>query len=382
MKKRIAFLLAALLLIGMLAACGQGASSAPASASAPPAEGSSAAGGSGPASEPAAPVDDQNFNPDEVDGIEIGQLRTELGPVPAPEGSVQLGAVAKAFENEYWRTLKEGYEHAATVLQDAGYDVTVDVRSAQGESDEQGQLSIVMDMINKQYDGLLLSPISDGNLVPGVDEALKAGIPVVNVNDGLIANAPNFVGPKAIQNGELAAEWISEKLGGEGEVAIVIGMPKAFAARQRTAGFEQWMAANAPGISIVEKQNADWDRSKAKDLADTWIKQHPDLKAIFCNNDTMALGVVEAVKASGREILVVGVDGIGEAYDSIRAGELSATIDSFPYYKAQIATEATLRVLGGQEVPRVIWTPQALIDSENVDTPAAEIIGWEEAEYA
>ena len=153
--------------------------------------------------------------------------------------------------------------------------------SAQGENDEQGQLSIVKDMINKKYTGLLLSPISDGNLTPGVEDAKKAGIPVINVNDGLIANADSFVGPKADQNGELAAEWIADKLGGKGKVAIVIGMPKAFAARQRTEGFENWMAANAKDIEIVAKQNADWDRQKSKDLADTWIKQYPDLNASF-----------------------------------------------------------------------------------------------------
>lgn len=325
---------------------------------------------------------DQNFNPDEADGLTYKEMVEKLGAIPAPKNSLKIGAVAKSFENEYWRTLKEGYEVSQTVLQNAGYDVTIDVRSAQGENDEQGQLSIAMDMINKEYDGLLFSPISDGNLVPAVDQALKDEIPVVNVNDGLIANAPNFVGPLAKQNGALAAEWIGEKIGGEGEVAIVIGMPKAFAARQRTTGFEEYMAENYPDIEIVAKQNADWDRSKAKDLADTWIKQNPDLKAIFCNNDTMALGVVEAVKASGKNILVVGVDGTGEAYESIRKGELSATIDSFPLYKAQIATEVTLRVLGGQEVPRVIWTPQALIDSENVDTPAEEIIDWQEQVFA
>lgn len=380
MKKTLALLLTATLCLGMAAGCSSNQNAQPTPATS--ATGEAPAGEKPAAPAPIAPVDAEGFNPDEVDGLEFKEMRTQFGEVPAPTAPLQLGAVAKAFENEYWRTLKEGYEQSQTVLQAAGYDVTIDVRSAQGENDEQGQLSIVMDMINKKYDGLLLSPISDGNLVPGVDDALKAGIPVTNVNDGLIANAPNFVGPKAIQNGELAAEWIASKLDGQGQVAIVIGMPKAFAARQRTAGFEQYMAANAPGIEIIEKQNADWDRSKAKDLADIWIKKHPDLKAIFCNNDTMALGVVEAVKASGLDILVVGVDGIGEAYDSIRAGDLSATVDSFPYYKAQIATECTLRILQGQELPRVIWTPQALIDSANVDTAATEIIGWEDATFS
>lgn len=327
---------------------------------------------------------DQNaaFNPDKEAGISIEELREQLGDVPKVEGEIKLGAVAKSFDNEYWRTLKEGYGEYQTKAAANGYNLIIDVSSAQGENDEQGQLSIVQSLINKKYNGLLLSPISDGNLTPGVEDAKKAGIPVVNVNDGLIANADSFVGPKADQNGELAAEWIAKKLGGSGQVAIVIGMPKAFAARQRTEGFETWMAEHAAGIEIVARQNADWDRQKSKDLADTWIKQYPDLDAIFCNNDTMALGVVEAVKASGKDILVVGVDGIGEAYDSIRKGELSATIDSFPFYKAQIAGEVMLRKLGGQEIPRVLWTPQALIDKDNVDVAAADVIGWADPVYA
>lgn len=321
------------------------------------------------------------FNPDDADGMNFKVMRVEFGKVPKLEGSVILGAVAKAFENEYWRTLREGYKAIEQKLQALGYDIKIEVRSAQNEGDEEGQLAIVKDMVNKKYTALLLSPISDGNLIPGVESAIEAGIPVINVNDGIIEIAPNFVGPRAIENGELAAEWIAKKLNGKGKVAIVIGMPKAFAARQRTIGFETWTNKNAPGIEIVEKQNADWDRLKAYDLADTWIKKYPDLKAIFCNNDTMALGVQEAVNNSGKEILVVGVDGIGEAYDSIKKGEMDATIDSFPLYKSQIAVELTLRVLGGQEIPRVVWTPQALIDSENVNTPAEEIIKWEEAEF-
>lgn len=321
------------------------------------------------------------FNPDEANGMNFDEMRAQFGKVPYSGDSLKLGAVAKAFENEYWRTLREGYLSIEKKLQALGYDIQIDVRSAQGEGDQQGQLAIVNNMVNQRYDALLLSPISDGNLVPGVENAQRYNIPVVNVNDGLIEIAPNFVGPRAIENGELAAAWIADKLGGEGKAAIVMGMPLAFAARQRTIGFETWMQENAPGIEIIAKQNADWDRLKAKNLAEIWIRQHKDLKAIFCNNDTMALGVQEAVNASGRDILVVGVDGIGEAYDSIRNGEMDATIDSFPFFKSQIATEATLRILGGQEIPRVVWTPQALIDSTNVDTPAEEIIGWTEAEF-
>ncbi|MGH4036403.1 MAG: sugar ABC transporter substrate-binding protein [Sphaerochaeta sp.] len=324
----------------------------------------------------------EGFNPDNEAGVTIEYIRESLGQkVPVPSGTLKMGAVAKSLTNEYWRTLKSGYEYAAEYAQENGIDMTMTVQAAMSENDEQGQLAILNNMINQKYTALLLSPISDGNLIPGVETANEKGIPVLNVNDGLIATAPYYVGPKALQNGELAAEWISNKIGAKGEVAIVIGMPKAFAARQRTLGFEDWIAANSPDIEIVAKQNADWDRNKAKDLASTWIKNYPELKAIFCNNDTMALGVVEAVADSGKDILVVGVDGIGEAYDSIRNGGLSATISSFPYYKAQVAVECAVRVLDGQDVPRVVWTPQALIDSTNVDEDGAEVINWVPTQY-
>lgn len=377
-------ILAAILAVSMAAAVSAcGGSSAPASS--PAAESTAAPASSSEASSAveSAPVNNDEFNPDNEAGVMIEDVRAQFGSeVPKPADGTKIGAVAKNFQNEYWRTLKEGYGEAEKNAKAAGWDITVDVQGALDENDEQGQLAIVNNMINKKYSALLLSPISDGNLVPGVESAIEKNIPVINVNDGLIKNAPNFVGPKADQNGELAAEWISGKLGGKGQVAVVIGMPKAFAARQRTLGFENWMAKNAPEIEVVAKQNADWDRNKAKELAATWIKTYPDLKAIFCNNDGMALGVVEAVKESGKEILVVGVDGIGEAYESIRKGELSATIDSFPFYKSQIAVECGLRTLAGQKLPRVIWTPQALIDSANVDTAAAELINWVPTEYA
>ena len=316
------------------------------------------------------------FNPDNEAGIMIDQIRSQFGPVPRLPNNLQIGAVAKQFQNEYWRTLREGYFEGARQANAAGVNFEIDVQAALDENDERGQLAIVNNMINRRYSMLLLSPIADGNLIPGVENAISRNIPVVNVNDGLIRIAPNFVGPKANQNGELAADWIGKKLNGQGEVAIVVGMPRAFAARQRTEGFKTWMARNYPGIRVVAEQNADWDRNRAMQIAATWIRNYPNLKAIFANNDGMALGVVEAVRASGRDILVVGVDGIGEAYDSIRAGHLDATIDSFPYYKSQIALEVGLRILGGQNLPRVIWTPQALIDSTNVNIPAAQIINW------
>jgi ribose transport system substrate-binding protein len=362
MKKRfLAILMAATMVVG-LAACGSSNSNS----------------GSADATDAAAETaDTAEFNPDKAeDAMTIEELREANGAEVPVKAGVKFGMVMKSLSNEFWRTLEEGYEAGA---KEAG--IEIDVQATTDEGDETGQQTMTETLTTQGVDALLMSPISDSNLTSAVESANDAGVLTVNVNDGLIAQAHHYVGPNAYQNGLLAAEWVSNKLGDEGQVGIVVGMAKAFAARERTAGFKDWIADNNSGLEVVAEQNADWDRQKAKELAATWIIQYPDMKAIFCNNDDMALGVVEAVDEAEADILVVGVDGIGEAYDSIRAGKLDATVDSFPYYMAQVATEVTLRALAGQDVPHVTATPQALIDSENVDKDAAEIIGWTDTKY-
>ena len=371
-KKILATLLASAMVFG-LAACGGSQSSASSSTTADSTatestkEDATAASG--------------EFNPDtDPSSQTIEQIRESLGAEVPVKAGLNLSAVEKSISNEFWRSLQEGYEKAEENV-DKVADITIDVEATTDEGDETGQQTMVENAVNQGVDAIMASPISDANLTTAVENAQDANIPVINVNDGLIAIADYYCGPNAYQNGYLAAEWVSKKLGDKGQVGIVVGMAKAFAARERTQGFKDWIADNNSGLEVVAEQNADWDRQKAKELAATWIIQNPDMKAIFCNNDDMALGVVEAVEEAEADILVVGVDGIGEAYDSIRAGKLDATVDSFPYYMAQVATEVTLRALAGQEVPHVTATPQALIDSENVDKNAAEIIGWTDTVY-
>lgn len=359
MKKRTIVLALALTMALSLTACG----GSPAASTPNSGSNASSSGGTQNAGE---------FNPDAAqDAMTIEELRAANGTEVAVPANADLGIVMKSLSNEFWRTLSEGYEKGA---EDAGIKITIDATTS--ENDEILQQTMTENFTTAGKTALLMSPISDSNLTAAVENANKAGILTMNVNDGLIAQADHFVGPNAYKAGQQAAEWISQQLGDQGEVAIVIGMPKAFAARQRTAGFKQWIADNNSGLTVVEEQNADWDRNQAKTIAANWIRNHPDLKGIFCNNDTMALGVVEAVKEANADILVVGVDGIGEAYESIRNGGMSATVDYFPYYMAQTAIECTLRALNGETLPSVVNTAQAIISSENVDEDPADIINW------
>lgn len=233
-------------------------------------------------------------------------------------------------------------------------------------------------MSNGDYDALMVAPISDTNLTAAIEAAQEAGIPMTYVND----KDANVDLPEVIayhkETAEMAAEWIATKLGGTGKVAVIQGLPTAEAARLRTDCFVDYMEANYPDIEVVAQQNADWDRTKAKDIATTIIQNNPDIGAFYANNDTMAMGVLEAVKEADLlgKVLVVGTDGTTEALDSIKAGELSATVNDFPYYQAQVAVEMLVRTLAGQDVPEKIYSPHAVIDSENCDLSNEEVLGW------
>lgn len=307
-------------------------------------------------------------------------LRETLPAIPKLEDTITLGFATKTFENEFWRMEKEGAEWGAQLFADAGYDLTIDVRGAQTETDEEGQLTLMLDMINKGYDALLVSGISESNLVPGYELAIEKGIDMTTVMDAFTPYATTTVGAWHYLAGYQAAEWIDKTIGGSGKVACITGLSQATAAQARTQGFQDYYAQNNPdNIEIVAIQNGDWDRQKAFNITETLLQQHPDLGGIYCNNDTMAMGGLEAIIASNSECVIVGTDGTSEAMESIKAGELDATIDFSPNVMAAIAVEMQVRKLAGQEVPKVIYAPQCVRDASNIALSFAEVFGYEYA---
>lgn len=274
-----------------------------------------------------------------------------------------MGGVSKTLTNEYWRSLGEGYVAFADQ-----HGVEVVYQAAQDEGDQLGQLAIAENLITQGYDALLFSPQTDANLVPAFETATGSGIPVLNVNDAVIPSASHYVGNVQKENGVRAANWMIEAYADGGKVAVIEGQPGVYAAGQRTAGFTETINA-AGNFNVVASVPANWSREQAFNAALTILQQHPDLKGFYANNDGMALGVVEAVKAAGKlgEVAVIGTDGISDAYASIKAGELTGTIDSFPVLTGEIAMEVALRLLNGDDLPRVVATPQALITGDNIE---------------
>lgn len=304
----------------------------------------------------------------ETDRVEWSQLDAKFGAVPAAPADTRVGGVSKTLTNEYWRSLGQGYEAYA---KKAGVEVVY--QAAQSEGDQLGQLSIAENLISQGFAALLLSPQTDNNLQPALESAEAQDVAVVNVNDAVIPGARHYVGNVQRDNGVRVARWFLENRPQGGKVAVIEGQAGVFAAGQRTKGFSETIVEGGK-FQVVASVPGNWDRQVAYDAASTILQQNPDLVGFYANNDGMALGVVEAVKAAGLQdkVVVFGTDGISDAYASIRAGELTGTVDSFPVLTGEVAMEVALRLVGKQELPRVVSTPQALITKDNVETFAAK----------
>ena len=300
----------------------------------------------------------------EPDRIDWSQLTAKFGPFPKLPSGTTAGAVSKTLTNEYWRLLGEGYQNFGKKV-----GVPVSYQAAQSEGDQLGQLSIAETMITQGASVLLVSPQTNSNLEPAMGEAKAAGIPVLNVNDAVIPMATHYVGNVQRDNGVRVGKWFLANRPQGGKVAVIEGQAGVYAAGQRTDGFKSTITAGGDKFQVVASVPGNWDRQLSYDAATTILQQHPDLIGFYCNNDTMALGVVEAVKNAGLlgKVVVFGTDGISDAYASIRAGELTGTVDSFPVLTGEVALEAALRIVAKEALPRVVATPQALITKENVE---------------
>jgi ribose transport system substrate-binding protein len=296
----------------------------------------------------------------EPDRTDWTQLDSKYGAMPKPDAKLKIGGVSKTLTNEYWRSLGQGYKNVA--------DKDGFTFAYQAAANELGQLSIAETLIAQGFNGLLVSPQTDANLQPAYDVAQSKGIAVVNVNDAVMPNAAHYVGNVQKDNGVRVAQWFIQHYPNGGSVAIIEGQPGVYAAGQRTKGFRETIAANGK-FKVVASVPANWSREKAYDAASTILQQYPDLIGFYANNDGMALGVVEAVRSAGKskQTAVFGTDGISDAYASIKRGELTGTVDSFPVLTGEVAMDVMLRLIAGQKISRVVSTPQALITKDNAD---------------
>ena len=251
--------------------------------------------------------------------------------VGTESGDAEYAVILKVLSSQFWQSMRDGIQAKADEL-----GIKVDIYAANTEDDVEGQVTLLENAISKGYKAIGVAPISNVNLNNAIADATEKGIKIVNIDEKVDMEAlaelggacTAYVATDNVGVGRMGAEYLIEQIGGEGEVAIVEGKAGAVSGENRRDGAKA--AFEEAGLTIVESQPADWDRTKAYDLATNYITAHPDLKAIYCCNDTMAMGVQEAVEASGKDIKVCGTDGNDDAIQSVADGKLCATVAQDP----------------------------------------------------
>jgi len=282
---------------------------------------------------------------------------------PGPTAERTIGVVLKAIDSEFWLAVRDGAQKAATEL---GVDVTV--LAPKSETDVEGQLNKIEDLIAQKVDGLAVAANDVESVIPTLERAAQRGIPFVTIDSD--ANAPSklsFIGTDNVYGGRLAGEYIVNALGGEGKVGLITGVPGQQSHIARRDGFLQ--ALEGSNLELVPPQPANSDRMMALNVMENLLESEPDLRAVFVTNATMSLGVSEAVKARKLEgeILLVGFDTSEEALGAVRSGEIDALIAQSPFNMGYLGVKKLVEHLDGKPIDKRIDTGTQVVTRENLD---------------
>jgi ribose transport system substrate-binding protein len=279
-----------------------------------------------------------------------------------------VALVMKSLANEFFKTMEEGAKAHHEQHQDQ-YDLKV--VGIKNETDVIQQIEYVEQMIAQGVDAIVIAPADSQALVSVCKRAMDAGIIVVNIDnkfDAEVLQDKNaqipFVGPDNRKGARLAGEHLARQLKAGDKVAIIEGAPNAYNGIQRKLGFEDAMRGG--NLTIVSSQTGYWETDTAQPIASALINGHPDLKAILCANDSMALGAVAALNAAGKlgRIHVVGFDNIAAVRELLKEGKILCTVDQHADKLALFGIEYALEMLQTRARIADKETPVDLITAE------------------
>jgi ribose transport system substrate-binding protein len=301
--------------------------------------------------------------------LAAGLVLLGCGTARAP-GKPRIALVMKSLANEFFKTMEDG-ARAHQQANAAEYELLA--TGIKDEQDVAGQVRLVEQVIADRVSALVIAPADSKALVSACRKAQEAGIVVVNIDNKLDASVLAerhlqipFVGPDNRKGARRVGEYLAGKLRKGDEVAILEGVPTTFNAQQRKLGFQD--AIEAAGLKLVASQSGDWEMAKASQVAAALLAEYPQLKALLCANDNMALGAIAARKAAGKEdaVLIVGFDNISAVADLVRKGKVVATADQHADQLAVFGIEYALEALEKKAALADRETPVDLVTAETL----------------
>lgn len=256
-----------------------------------------------------------------------------------------IGLSVSTQNNPFFVSLVEGAQEAATA---AGATLT----TVDAQDNVSKQVSDIEDLITRGVDVIIINPTDSAAVVTAVRQANAAGIPVITVDraaDG--GEVAYHIASDNVAGGRMAAEFLCDRLGGQGSAVELEGIPGASAARDRGAGFNEYMSESCQGVQIVARQTANFDRAQGLSVMENILQAQAEIDGVFAHNDEMALGALQAIQGSGREIAVVGFDATPDAVQAVEQCRMAATVAQQPEVMGQTSVEQALQLIESGEAP-------------------------------
>lgn len=236
------------------------------------------------------------------------------------------------------------------------------------------QVSMIEDCISRKPDVIVVNAVDPAAVVPALRKANEAGIPVLMQNADTTpeghAYTKAFIGSQSYDQGYAVGQMIVKALGGKGNIVVITGKTGQTDTVNRTAGMQAAFKDAKASIDVLAVQPADWSKDKALTVMQDLLTRFPKIDAVFGQDDPMALGALEAIKAQGREkeIKVFGVNGNKEACQAIKAGDMYGTALQLSYLVGVYTVRAAYDLTQKRLVPSAILAPTAPVTPETVDT--------------
>jgi ABC-type sugar transport system substrate-binding protein len=289
---------------------------------------------------------------------------TSIGTAVA-QGTKEIAVMLPAAGDPYFKLKACGYLEAG---KEAGYDVKIYDAGGYGNLDR--QVSQIQDVIERHVAGVVLVPASSDGTVPVVEQAVAAGIPVIN--DGIATHSDKvtgFVGEPSYVMTELLAAYVADKLGGKGEVAMLSGPSGLDLTKLRVNGFKDYLS-KYPGIKIVAEKFTSTSSADALNTMQDFLQGHPGIKAVYTFNGPVAIGAVQALRAAGKkpgDVIVVTSDMEVETKRMIKADWIGATVVSQPVTMAELAVKHAIDAAEKKPFPKTKLTQASMITKSTVD---------------
>ncbi len=268
------------------------------------------------------------------------------------DGDYSIGFSISTLNNPFFVTLSEGAEAKAEEL---GAEISV----VDAQNDAAKQASDVEDLIQQDVDLIMINPVDSEAVATAVESANNAGIPVISVDRSVEGGeVVSHIASDNVAGGEMAGEYLLSLVGEGAKVAELQGVPGASATRERGEGFNN---VAQDSLEVVAQQTANFDRAEGLTVMENILQSNPDIEGVFAHNDEMALGALEAIEASGKDIQVVGFDATADAVQAVEEGRLAGTVAQKPELIGETGVETAFQFLEGEDVEASIPVELELI---------------------